>query len=101
MKIGTVKWFNIKKGYGYIHPDDGSPNVFVGKSAVEINDLIGGQRVIFEIQRDLFAGNAFVVSLKPLELATTSRRDGYLTTANPFDILSAFISSMLRLLPRP
>ena len=52
MKIGTVKWFNPHKGYGYIHPDDGSPNVFVDKSVVEsagMDDLKGGQRIIFEI----------------------------------------------------
>ena len=35
MKIGTVRWFNLQKGYGYSHPDDGSPNVFVDKSVVE------------------------------------------------------------------
>jgi cold shock CspA family protein len=29
MKIGTVKGFNLRKGYGFIHPDDGSPNIFV------------------------------------------------------------------------
>ena len=55
MKIGTVKWFNLRKGYGFIHPDDGGRNIFVHMSAVEIagmNDLKEGQRVIFEIQRD-------------------------------------------------
>ena len=52
MKIGTVKWFNPQKGYGFIHPDDGSPNVLVHVSAVEsagMSDLKTGQRVIFEI----------------------------------------------------
>jgi cold shock protein len=60
MKIGTVKWFNLRKGYGFIRPDDGSPNIFVHMSAVEIagmNDLKEGQRVIFEIQRDERTGN--------------------------------------------
>ena len=52
MKIGTVRWFNLEKGRGYIHPDDGSPNVFVERSAVEaagMTDLKIGQRIIFEI----------------------------------------------------
>ena len=52
MKIGTVKWFNLQKGYGFIHPDDGGPNVFVHTSAVDsagLSDLKAGQRVIFEI----------------------------------------------------
>ena len=105
MKTGTVKWFNLHKGHGYIHPDDGSPNVFVDKSAVEsagMNDLKGGQRVIFEIQRDEFTRNTTAISLKALELATTSRLDDDFSTTNPFDIISAFISSTIpRLLPRP
>ena len=55
MKIGTVKWFNLQKGYGFIHPDDGGFNIFVHIAAVEsagMSDLKEGQRVIFEIQRD-------------------------------------------------
>jgi cold shock CspA family protein len=33
--IGTVRLFNLQKGYGFIHADDGSFNIFVDKSAVE------------------------------------------------------------------
>ena len=52
MKIGTVKWFNLQKGYGFIHPDDGSPIVFVHMSDVTsagMSDLKEGQMVTFEI----------------------------------------------------
>ena len=49
--IGTVKLFNLQKGYGFIHADDDSFNIFVDISAVEragMSDLKEGQRVIFE-----------------------------------------------------
>jgi cold shock protein len=88
----------FKKGYGFIHPDDGGPNIFIHIAAVEsagMSDLKEGQRVIFEIQRDERTGNASAVSLKPLVFAMTSNLDGSSATANPFDIISAFISSML------
>jgi CspA family cold shock protein len=55
MAIGTVKWFNTQKGYGFIQPEDGSQNVFVHVSAVEragIGNLHEGQRLNFEIERD-------------------------------------------------
>ena len=54
MTIGTVKWFNYQKGYGFIKPDDGSKEVFVHRSAVErsgLHDLREGQRVSFEIEQ--------------------------------------------------
>ena len=98
MKTGTVKWFNLEKGFGYIHPDDGSPNIFVPMSAVQnagMSDLKEGQRVIFEIQRDERTGNASAVSLKPLLFPTTPYLDGRFATTNPFDIISAFISSTM------
>jgi CspA family cold shock protein len=54
MAIGTVKWFNSQKGYGFIQPEDGTKDVFVHISAVErsgIGDLREGQRVSFELER--------------------------------------------------
>jgi CspA family cold shock protein len=54
MSIGTVKWFNAQKGYGFIQPEDGSKDVFVHISAVERSDLGNlheGQKVSYEVQR--------------------------------------------------
>jgi len=54
MTIGTVKWFNSQKGYGFIQPEDGSKDVFVHISAVEragLGSLHEGQRVSFELER--------------------------------------------------
>ena len=53
MAIGTVKWFNSVKGYGFIEPEGGGKDAFVHISAVEragISSLNEGQRVEFEIQ---------------------------------------------------
>jgi len=55
MAIGTVKWFNTQKGYGFIQPEDGSKDVFVHISAVErsgIGNLHEGQKVSFELDRE-------------------------------------------------
>jgi cold shock protein len=67
MSIGTVKWFNPAKGFGFIQPEDGSKDVFVHISAVErsgIGNLSEGQRVSFEAQRDSRTGKVAAANLK-------------------------------------
>ena len=66
MTIGTVKWFNGQKGYGFIQPEDGSKDVFVHISAVErsgLGNLVEGQRVSFELERGN-QGTTSAVNLK-------------------------------------
>ena len=55
MTIGTVKFFNSQKGFGFISPDGGVKDVFVHVSAVEAAGMRGlaeGERVSFDIQPD-------------------------------------------------
>jgi len=49
---GTVKWFNSEKGYGFITPDNGTPDVFVHFSAITMQgykSLDEGTKVEFEV----------------------------------------------------
>ena len=55
MTIGTVKFFNSSKGFGFISPDGGGKDVFVHASALEaagMRTLAEGQKVSFDIQPD-------------------------------------------------
>ena len=55
MTIGTVKFFNTSKGFGFIAPEGGGKDVFVHATAVEtsgMHSLSEGQRVSFDIQPD-------------------------------------------------
>ncbi len=66
MSVGTVKWFNSMKGYGFIQPDDGSKDVFVHISAVEVSGLGSlheGQKVSFDLERGQ-QGKTAAVNLK-------------------------------------
>ena len=66
MPIGTVKWFNSQKGFGFIQPSDGSKDVFVHISAVEragMSDLREGQKINFEIKEDRMRGKVSAENL--------------------------------------
>ena len=65
--IGTVKWFNEQKGYGFIQPDSGGKDVFVHISAVERSGLRGlaeGQKITYEVEADRRSGKESAVNLK-------------------------------------
>jgi CspA family cold shock protein len=54
MTVGTVKWFNASKGFGFIAPEGGGKDVFVHHSAIEgsgYRELTEGQRVEFESEQ--------------------------------------------------
>jgi cold shock protein len=69
MPVGTVKWFNTTKGFGFIQPESGGADVFVHISAVQRSGLTGlneGQKISFELQQDPKRGKSSAVNLKPL-----------------------------------
>jgi CspA family cold shock protein len=66
MSVGTVKWFNAQKGYGFIQPEDGAKDVFVHISAVEragLGSLREGQRLTYDLERGQ-QGKTSAVNLK-------------------------------------
>jgi CspA family cold shock protein len=65
MAIGTVKFFNTQKGFGFIQPDEGGKDVFVHISAVEragMGNLVEGQKISYEVTMD--RGKAAATNLK-------------------------------------
>ena len=67
MSIGTVKWFNSAKGYGFVAPEDGGKDVFVHISAVEragLSGLAEGQKVSYEEKTDSVRGKTSAENLK-------------------------------------
>ncbi|MBV8652803.1 MAG: cold-shock protein [Alphaproteobacteria bacterium] len=68
MAVGTVKWFNAQKGYGFIQPETGGKDVFVHISAVEragMGTLNEGQKISYEIARD--RGKEAAANLAPAD----------------------------------
>jgi cold shock protein len=66
MATGTVKWFNSKKGFGFIQPDDGGSDVFVHISAVEragMHSLNEGQKISYEVIADRRTGKSSAQNL--------------------------------------
>lgn len=66
MPIGTVKFFNAAKGYGFIAPEDGSPDSFVHVTAVEragMATLQQEQRISYDLETDQ-RGKTSAVNLK-------------------------------------
>lgn len=59
MNTGVVKWFNADKGFGFIQPEAGGPDVFVHISAIEragLRSLAEGQKVSYEVLVDRRSG---------------------------------------------
>lgn len=66
MSVGTVKWFNATKGYGFIQPEDGSNDVFVHITAVQaagMKDLQEGQSISYDLE-DAKNGKKTAVNLQ-------------------------------------
>ena len=69
MPIGTVKFFNAQKGYGFIQPEDGGNDAFVHITAVEragMGTLNQDQRVSYELEEDR-RGKMSATNLKPAD----------------------------------
>ena len=67
MATGTVKWFNTAKGFGFIQPDAGGPDVFVHISAVErsgLGSLHENQQIAYEVERDQRSGKSSAGQLR-------------------------------------
>ena len=82
MPTGNVKWFNHRKGFGFIEPDAGGSDVFIHVTAVQaagLETLADGQRIEYEMGQGK-DGREIATNLKPLDAAADQgappNRDG-------------------------
>ena len=74
MAAGTVEWLNATKGFGFITPDDGTPDVFAHFSSIEgsgYRELIEGQKVDYESEQGL---KGLQAKTRPIALRTVESR---------------------------
>ena len=67
MTNGTVQFYNGQKGFGFIQPEDGSKDVFVHATALEVagmRGLVEGQKISFDIESDRRSGKDAAANLK-------------------------------------
>lgn len=67
MNIGTVKFFDANRGFGFIQPDDGSKDVFVHVTAVErsgLSTIAEGQKLSFDLVQDSRSGKSAAQNLQ-------------------------------------
>ena len=67
MATGTVKFFNHSRGFGFIEPTDGGPDVFVHATAVEragLSEIREGQRLSYEVKADTRTGKPAATDLQ-------------------------------------
>ena len=75
MPVGTVKWFNATKGFGFIAPDGGGNDVFVHQTDIQVQgyrELTEGQKVEFEVQPGQKGPKA--ANVRPLRSRDVRRR---------------------------
>ena len=67
MATGTVKFFNHNRGYGFIEPAEGGPDVFVHVTAVErsgLAEIREGQKLSYEVETDSRSGKSAATNLQ-------------------------------------
>ena len=88
MTIGTVRWFDVRKGYGFLKPDDGGVDVLVDVCTVEragMASLYQGQRLRFEVVYDKRIGRSCAETLGASGLQAGARTDIALSFDPRFD----------------
>jgi cold shock protein len=80
MTIGTVRWFDARKGHGFLKPDDGGADVLVTICAVEragMASLDQGQRLSYEVVRNERIGRSCAENLSASGLQALPNRQGW------------------------